>query len=119
MKTEEIAKRLVELCREAKWETAQRELFAQDAVSIEPYAGHGFEKETKGLPAIIEKGKKFDAMIEKLYSLEVSDPLVVENAFTCRMAMDVTMKGQPRMQMKEICLYSVKDGKVTSEQFFA
>lgn len=118
MKTEDIAKRLVALCREAKWESAQKELFAPDAISIEPYAGHGFEKETRGLPAIVEKGKKFDAMIEKLHSLEVSEPLCAESSFTCRMAMDVTMKGQPRMQMKEICLYTVKDGKVTSEQFF-
>jgi hypothetical protein len=118
MKTEDIAKRVVVLCREANWGAAQRELFAEDAVSIEPYADHGFEKETKGLQAIVEKGKKFDAMIEKLHSLEVSDPLCSENSFTCRMAMDVTMKGQPRMQMAEICLYTVKNGKVISEQFF-
>jgi hypothetical protein len=36
MKTEEVARRLVALCREAKWEAAQKELYAADAVSIEP-----------------------------------------------------------------------------------
>ena len=36
MSTEAIAKRLVELCREGKYEQAQRELFAKDAVSVEP-----------------------------------------------------------------------------------
>ena len=35
MNTEQIAKRLVELCREGKDEQAQDELYADDAVSIE------------------------------------------------------------------------------------
>ena len=117
MKTDQIAQRLVALCREAKWETAQKELFADDAVSIEQHPSPAFEKETKGLPAIIEKGRKFDAMIETMHALDVSEPLVVDNAFTCTMSMDVTMKGQPRMQMSEICLYEVKNGKIVAEQF--
>ncbi|MEO6003246.1 MAG: SnoaL-like domain-containing protein [Opitutus sp.] len=117
MNTEQIAQRLVTLCREAKWETAQKELFAPNAVSIEQHPSPAFEKETKGLPDIIEKGRKFDTMIEQMHSVTVSEPLVVENAFTCTMSMDVTMKGQPRMQMSEICLYEVKDGKIVSEQF--
>jgi hypothetical protein len=27
------------------------------------------------------------------------------------------MKGQGRMQMAELCVYEVKDGKIVSEQF--
>lgn len=48
MKTEEIAQRLVALSREQKWETAQKELYAADVVSIEPAATPGFDKETGG-----------------------------------------------------------------------
>lgn len=118
MTTEEIAKRLVALCREAKWETAQTELYAADAVSIEPYATPDFEKETRGLPAIIEKGHRFTALVEKMHALSVSEPLVAGNAFSCLMRLDMTMKGQGRMDMAEICLYQVKDGKIVSEQFF-
>ncbi len=118
MKTTEIATRLVALCREAKWETAQKELFADDALSIEPQASEAFSKETKGLAAIVEKGHKFDAMIEQLHSLTVSEPLVANNAIACTMSMDITMKGKGRMQMSEICLYQVKDGKIISEQFY-
>jgi hypothetical protein len=117
MKTEEIAKRLVALCREAKWEAAQRELFAENVVSIEPHATPMFQKETRGLAAIIEKGKKFDSMIEKMHSTTVSEPIVAANSFACTMQMDVTMKGQGRMNMTELCVYEVKDGKVVSEQF--
>jgi hypothetical protein len=32
--------------------------------------------------------------------------------------MDVTMKGQGRMNMDEIAVYEVKDGKIVKEQFF-
>lgn len=118
MNTNEIAARLVAHCRNAKWETAQTELFATDAVSIESHPSPAFEKETKGLAAIMEKGRKFDGMIEKLHALTVSDPLVAGDAIACTMSMDVTMKGQPRMQMSELCVYAVKDGKIVSEQFF-
>lgn len=118
MKTNEIAERLVILCRAAKWEAAQKELFANDAVSRESKPGPAFEKETKGLDAIVEKGRKFDGMIEKIHSLTVSEPLVAGDSFACTMGMDVTMKGQARMQMSELCVYAVKDGKIVSEQFF-
>lgn len=117
MTTQQIAERLVALCREAKWEAAQRELFADNAVSIEPYATPAFEKETKGLPAIVEKGHKFEAMVEKLHSLTVSEPIVAGSSFACIMKMDITMKGQGRMNMGELCVYDVKDGKIISEQF--
>ena len=68
--------RLADLCRQGNFETAQKELFAEDAVSIEPYATPAFEKETKGLPAIIEKGHKFESMVETMNSIVVSEPLV-------------------------------------------
>ena len=117
MTTKEIAERLVLHCRKGAWEAAQRELFADNAASIEPYPTPAFEKETKGLPAIIEKGHKFEAMVEKMHSLKVSDPMVASNSFACTMEMDITMKGQGRMNMAELCVYDVKDGKIIAEQF--
>jgi hypothetical protein len=57
-------------------------------------------------------------MIEQMHSQAVSDPVVAEHAFACTMSMDVTMKGQGRMQMTELCVYVVKDGKIVSEQFY-
>jgi limonene-1,2-epoxide hydrolase len=117
MTTKEIAARLVALCKEGKFETAQKELFAADAVSIEPYPTPAFEKETKGLSAIVEKGHKFAAMVEETHALVVSEPLVAGASFACIMRMDATMKGQGRMDMTELCVYEVKDGKIISEQF--
>ena len=118
MTTNEIANHLVQLCRKGDFETAQKDLFSNDAVSIEPYATPDFDKETKGLDAIIEKGKKFSAMMDERHSVTISDPLIASNSFACIMTMDVTMKGRGRMAMKELCVYEVKDGKIVSEHFF-
>ena len=118
MTTRQIADRLAELCRKGDFETAQRELFAEDAVSIEPHATPQFEKETKGLQAIIAKGEKFQSMVEEMHGGEVSEPVVADNSFAISMMMDVTMKEMGRMKMTELCVYQVKDGKVISEQFF-
>ncbi len=117
MTTTQIASRLAVLCRQGQFETAQQEFFAKDAISIEPYASPDFEKETHGLEAIIEKGHKFESMIEEMHSLTVSEPMVAGNSFALVMGMDVTMKGSERMNMSELCVYEIKDGKIISERF--
>jgi hypothetical protein len=117
MTTQEIADRLVEYCRKGAWETAQKELFGENAVSIEPQASPAFDKETKGLQAIIEKGHKFESMVEQTHSISVSEPLIAGNAIAFILTMDVTMKGRPRETWNELCVYQVKDGKIISEQF--
>jgi ketosteroid isomerase-like protein len=118
MSTTEIANRLVELCSKGDYETAQKELYADDAVSIEPHGTPDFQQETKGLDAIIEKGKKWSEMVQEYHGSKVSQPLVSDNSFAVTMWMDVTMKGKGRMAMNELCVYHVKDGKIVSEQFF-
>lgn len=118
MSTKEIATQLVEHCRKGDFKKVQTDLFAHDAVSLEPYATPAFEKETKGLKAIHEKADKFDAMVVEMHSMEVSDPIVADNAFACTMTMDVTMKERGRMNMTELCVYEVKDGKIVKEEFF-
>ena len=117
MSAKEIAGRLAELCRERKWEEAQKELFADDAVSIEPHASPAFEKETKGLNAIIEKGHKFESMTQEMHRIDVSEPIVAGNAISFKLTMEITMKGRPKETWEEICIYQVKDGKIVSEQF--
>jgi hypothetical protein len=118
MTTQEIASRLAALCAQGEFEKAQKELYSEDAISIEPEASPGFEKETKGLAAIIEKGHQFMGAVEEIFGMTVSTPIVAGNAFALTLTMDMTMKGQARMQMAEVCVYVVKDGKVISEQFF-
>jgi ketosteroid isomerase-like protein len=118
MTTTDIANRLAELCRKGDFESTQRELFADDAISIEPEASQAFEKETRGLKAIIEKGHKWDAMVEEYHGMKVSQPLIAGKSFAVTMSMNVTMKDKGPMEMTELCVYNVKDGKIVSEQFF-
>ena len=85
MTTQEIANRLVELCRKGDFEAAQTDLFSEDAMSIEAFATPAFEKETKGMKAIKEKGEKWNSMVEEMHGVTVSDPLVATNSFACTM----------------------------------
>ena len=118
MNTKEIANRLVQLCREGEFDKAQNELFSKDAVSIEPHSTPAFEKETKGVDAILEKGEKWNSMVEKVNSLSVSEPILGGNSFAVTLAMDVVMKDRGPIKISELCVYSLKDGKIISEQFF-
>jgi hypothetical protein len=118
MNTQQIAERLAALCKEGNWSQAQKELYANDCVSIEPEASAGFAKEVKGMAAIGKKGKDFDAMVETTHGISVSQPLVTGNSIAFVLDMDMTMKGRPRGKMAELCVYTVKDGKIASEQFF-
>ncbi|MEP7239183.1 MAG: SnoaL-like domain-containing protein, partial [Ferruginibacter sp.] len=119
MNTQQIADRLAELCKTGDFETAQKELYADAVISIEPMATPDYDKETKGKDAVEAKMQKFKSSVEESYGNEVSVPLVTANAIAFTLAMDIKMKGQDRMKMTEICVYEVKDGKVISEQFFA
>jgi len=118
MNVTEVAERLVAHCRQGHWEAAQKELYANEAVSIEPEPTPAFPKETRGLSAIIEKGHKFESMVEQTHSIAVSAPLIAGDSFVFVLSMDLTMKGQGRMQMSELCVYETKDGKIVSERFF-
>jgi len=115
MTTKQIADRLVELCRKGQIMEAQQELFADDVISIEPE--HAPLPTAKGKHAVAEKGKTFASMIEERHGGSFSDPLVGGKYFSIAMTLDATFKGQGRMMLDEICLYEVKDGKITMEQF--
>ncbi len=116
MNTHQIANRLVELCRKGQYETAQTELYAENAVSVEP-DGNPMSGKTEGLKGIIEKGHKFMSMVEEVHSGSVSDPIVVGDTFAVGLSMDATYKGRGRSVMDEICAYKVKDGKIVLEEF--
>jgi hypothetical protein len=117
MTTQEIAHRLHELCQENKYEEAQRELYSQDAISIEPVQANGFQSVT-GLDDIIKKGHHFQEMLEQVHGGSISDPIVAGNHFSLAIVLDATYKGMGRNKMEELAVYEVKDGKIVKEQFF-
>jgi hypothetical protein len=66
----------------------------------------------------MEKGQKWNDMVQSVNKLEVSDPIVANSSFACTMNMNVTMKNKEDMNMTELCAYQVKDGKIVAEQFY-
>jgi len=118
MTTEQIAGRLKELCDQGQFEHALKELFSPDAESIEPYETPDFARVTKGIDAILGKGKKWNGMVTEQHGFEISEPLVANDSFALTMHIDVTMKGGKRMNHKELCVYAVSSGKIVSEQFY-
>lgn len=117
MTTQEVANRFHELAQTNQWDQIQDELFADNAVSIEPPASQGLQS-VEGISAIKEKGKKFAEMVEEMHGGYTSAPVVGGKFFSVAMGMDCTMKGMARQKMDEIAVYEVKDGKIVKEQFF-
>src|SRR6266700_4690347 len=110
MTTQEVANRLVDLCRKGQIQQAQTELYGESMVSMEP-PGAPVEK-VSGLKAVIEKGKQFAGMIEERHGGSVTDPVVTGKYFSMGMTLDATMKGRGRVVLEEICVYKVDNGKI-------
>lgn len=116
MKTQEVANRLVDLCRKGDYETCYKELYSPDVWSIEP-EGNPFGN-VQGMEAIAIKGKKWNEMMEEFHGSEIGDPIVAGNHFSITMMYDATFKERGREKTEEICVYEVKEGKIVKEQFF-
>ena len=117
MTTQDVASRFNELAQTGQWDKIQNELFADNAVSIEPPNSPGMQS-ADGMEAIREKGKQFGEMVEEMHGGYTTAPVVGGNFFSVGMGMDCTMKGMGRQKMDEIALYEVRDGKIVREQFF-
>jgi ketosteroid isomerase-like protein len=117
MNTEEVATKLMEYCRNGEWMKAVDELYAKDIVSIEPHAMENMPAEMRGIDQVRGKTewwvKNFD-----VHSTKVSGPFVTRDTFVVQFDVDATEKtSQKRIQMTEVGIYTVKDGKVTREEF--
>ena len=118
MTTQEVANQLVKLLREGKFEDCISELYSPEIISIEP-EGSPWQTQVQGLDAIAKKGQQWNEMLAEYHSGEISEPIVAENYFSIAMKSKVTLKGMDHsINMDEICVYQVEDGKVVMEQFF-
>lgn len=119
MTTQDVANRFNELAQTGQWDKIQEELYANNAVSIEPaHAAAMGMGNAEGIEAIKKKGESFNQMVEEMHGGYSNEPQVAGNHFAVAMGMDITMKGMGRSKMDEIAVYEVKDGKVVKEQFF-
>ena len=115
--TQDVANRYSELSKQNRWDLIQDELFAADAVSIEPQGAA--MPNAEGLPAIKQKGEAFGEMVEEMRGGWCSEPAVAGHFFTVGMGMECIMKGNPELvKMDEVVVYEVRNGKIVKEQFF-
>jgi ketosteroid isomerase-like protein len=117
MNAQQVASRLVQLCREGKNVEAINELYDDDIVSFEP-DGSPMQGKTVGKQAVLESTNRWFDSVEQLHSVEISNPLVSDDFFACTMKIDATYKEHGRNVMNELCVFEVRDGRIVSEQFF-
>jgi hypothetical protein len=117
MTTQEVANRLHELCQQGQFETAHDELFAPEATSTEKNM-QGELETVSSLEGIKEKSRQFQSKVEEMHGGYSNEPTVFGNHIFMEMGLDATMKEMGRMNMKEMCAYEVKDGKIISERFY-
>lgn len=110
----EIANRLASLCNELKFIEAYIELYADNAISIDP---NNKNEPLIGLHKLIEYEEQFLAKVE-IHDINVSEAIFAGSYFSLVFSMHFTVKEQGSKKVEEICVYKVENGKIVSQQFF-
>ena len=116
MSTKDIATKLINYCRKADFETAQSELYADNAISIEP--DNSPWPSVEGIANLNAKVRQWDEMVKEIHESSVSDPIIAEPFFSVRMVFDLTMQDGTRNRGEQIAVYEVADDKIVREHFF-
>ncbi|MEO0618226.1 MAG: nuclear transport factor 2 family protein [Pseudomonadota bacterium] len=124
----EVAKRVVEANRDGPeaTRTMVKALYSSDVVSVEAVAmgsdggeATGSGREAQGLDAILGKHDWFDSAFE-MHDSTASDPFFHgDDRFAVIYELDATNRQTgAREPMKEVAIYTVRDGKVVREEFY-
>ena len=117
MKTEQIAQKVVELVRKQAWHEALDTLYSKDIVSVEARASDGESPEKRGLDQVRGKTDWWINAME-IHAFKVSGPFVAHDRFVVQYDVDVTDKNSKnRIQMSEVGVYTIKNGKIVREEF--
>lgn len=118
MTTQQVANRYYELIQQHQFAQIQNELYAPDAVSIEPENDTNLPLIVTGIEALRQKEGLFFTQVGEMHGSYLSEPVVSTFFFAMMTGMDVTMKGKQRKNKEQICVFDVRDGKIVKEQFF-
>lgn len=115
----DIAKKLVDKCRQGDYTWAIDNLYDNDIVSIESCQSNGKPAETKGHDAVMKKNEDWFSHMQ-IHENNVSEPLISDNEFAVLFETDATCKKtQERMRLKEIGIFQVNDeGKIFKETYY-
>jgi hypothetical protein len=118
MTTMDIAKKYVELCGAHQNAKALETLFSKEAVSVEAAAPPGGVAESRGVEALMAKGKQWMENHE-VHSAKIEGPWPHGNRFIVRFSYDVTNKpSKRRFKLDEGALFTVENDKIVREEFF-
>ncbi|MBI1392404.1 MAG: nuclear transport factor 2 family protein [Alphaproteobacteria bacterium] len=119
----EVADAISDLIRSGDpgWPVAH--LYAEDAVSVEPYEGFsapGEPRETRGHDALRAKHRRHDE-IGEFVSCEVSPPFFHgEDRFALNLKAVARNRATGQTQtFEEVAVYHLRDGLIVREEFFA
>lgn len=117
MNTEEVAQKVVELVRKQAWYEALDELYDQNIVSVEASGMGGESPEKRGTDQVRGKIDWWVNAME-VHSFKANGPFVAHDRFVVQYDVDVTDKNsKKRMQLSEVGVYTVKNGKIVREEF--
>ncbi len=117
MDTATVAKQLTTLCEKGQFHEAMEQLYGQNIVSVESHDMPNMPRETRGLDGVRKKAQWWNDN-HTVHSVKVAGPFLANDKFSVVFDMDVTNKPSgKRMQMSEIAVYTVTDGKIIHEEF--
>lgn len=114
----EIGTTLVAMVNDGKDEDFVNQYYADDIVSIEGQGTDDMPARIEGTDALRAKGEWWFANHD-VHSVAARGPFVGhrDDQFVVQFDLDVTPKGGERMQMCEVGLYTVRNGKIAQEEF--
>jgi hypothetical protein len=117
----EVGQQLVALCKAGKNLDAIKTLYSPKIVSVEPQGNEKMPARMEGLEAVLGKNKWW-VENHTVHGGDVQGPYPHGDRFIVRFTHDVTPKTGPhagkRFSMDEAGFYTVKDGKITQEEYF-
>ncbi len=118
MKLEELAKDVVRRCAAGDLEGVIDRYYDPAIVSIEAQGDETMPARLEGLDAVREKNAWWIAHHE-VHALHAEGPFIGHrpDQFAVRFELDVTPQGGERMRMREVALYTVRDGRIVQEEF--
>ncbi len=117
MTTQEIAKKLMELCNEGKYEEAHDSLYDANVLSVEMDESMG-EREVRGIDKVKAKGMAWAQMFSSPATSWCEEPIISGNSFACKMGFSGIGHNREEIKGEELAVYVTKDGKIVEERFY-
>jgi hypothetical protein len=104
---------------EGRFEEAGEEYWASDVTSVEMMdLPGGISAVVRGIEAVREKARLWFGA-SRIEELKMEGPYVNGDQFTLLMDMVIVNRASgERRPFKEICLFTVRDGKIAEERYF-